>query len=462
MASKAIGSATSGESTGAGRDLADASRWPLEQIALKDGRTFEGLALARSEREVQFEVVSRPRGRPMYLVVRRFPAASIASLKPLADPERTELAARIEHFKKRAERESLEVGKIQLTPSTEQGSLNYRGPWFELESRTDESMTRRTILRLEQIFTAYSEILPTRASQDRPLKILLYGSMRDYSAFLNQHDYRFENPAVFIPRLNTLAAGSELSAYAARLADVHRKHEKIRRQFREKGAAMPGELQKLARDLEAQKVPAPERKTIVAAAQRNWDQEQAEAHRRMEVLERENAAQFDEITRKMFTRLFHEAFHAYVENFVYPQEKCDVPRWLNEGLAQVFEEGILELGALRLDAPSRKRLAAMQADLRSHPRLALAELLRADGRAFLVAHPTDAKTSQRYYLYSWALAYYLAVREPVLETEKFNRYVDARARTIDPIARFEQLVGVPLDRFESNWREELLALKPPD
>ena len=444
------------------RDLADASRWPLEQIALKDGRTFAGLALARTDRDVQFEVVNRPRGRPMYLVVRRFPAASIANLKPLSDPERTELAARIERFKNRAEREALDVGKIQLTAATDQGSLSYRGPWFELESRTDELMTRRTILRLEQIFTAYSEILPTRARPQSPLRILLYGSMRDYSEFLAMHDYRFENPAVFIPRLNTLAAGSELSAYAERLADVHRKHEKIRRQFREKAAAMPGELQKLARDLEAQKVPAAERKTIAAAAQRKWDQEQAEAHRRMEVLERENAAQFDEITRQMFTRLFHEAFHAYVENFVYPQDKCDVPRWLNEGLAQVFEEGILELGTLRLDAPSRTRLADMQADLRNQPRLSLTELLSADGRAFLVSHPTAAKTSQRYYLYSWALAYYLAVREPVLETERFNRYVDAGARSIDSVARFEQLVGMPLDRFESNWRKELLALKPPE
>jgi hypothetical protein len=164
----------------------------------------------------------------------------------------------------------------------------------------------------------------------------------------------------------------------------------------------------------------------------------------------------------MFTRLFHEAFHAYVENFVYPQDKNDVPRWLNEGLAQVFEEGILELGALRLDAPSRTRLAAMQADLSSQPRLSLTELLRADGRAFLVEHPTAAKTSRRYYLYSWALAYYLAVREPVLETERFNRYVDAGARNLDPVARFEQLVGVPLDRFEDTWRRELLAMKPAE
>jgi hypothetical protein len=31
---------------------------------------------------------------------------------------------------------------------------------------------------------------------------------------------------------------------------------------------------------------------------------------------------------------------------------------------------------------------------------------------------------------------------------------------MNPIARFEQLIGMPLAEFEQKWREELLALKP--
>ena len=64
----------------------------------------------------------------------------------------------------------------------------------------------------------------------------------------------------------------------------------------------------------------------------------------------------------MFVRLFHEAFHAYLENYVYPQTDHDVPRWLNEGLAQVFEGGQLESGSLRLDAPDTARLKLLQED----------------------------------------------------------------------------------------------------
>jgi hypothetical protein len=162
----------------------------------------------------------------------------------------------------------------------------------------------------------------------------------------------------------------------------------------------------------------------------------------------------------MFARLYHEAFHAYLENFVYPQNRFDVPRWLNEGLAQVFEDGLLELGTLRLDAPNRTRLDSLQADLRSGSPLSLAELLTADGRSFLVSHADNAATSQRHYLYSWGLAHYLAVREPILERSRLDRFVDGGNMQSDPISRFEQLIGMPLSQFESQWREEVLGIKP--
>ena len=44
----------------------------------------------------------------------------------------------------------------------------------------------------------------------------------------------------------------------------------------------------------------------------------------------------------MFARAYHESFHAYLENYVYPHDHYDVPRWLNEGLAVMMEGGILD------------------------------------------------------------------------------------------------------------------------
>src|SRR6516225_9397706 len=57
-----------------------------------------------------------------------------------------------------------------------------------------------------------------------------------------------------------------------------------------------------------------------------------------------NDGLFKEATRHLFQTLYHEAFHAYLVNFVYPPEDGEAPRWLNEGLAQIFETAIVEAG----------------------------------------------------------------------------------------------------------------------
>ena len=71
---------------------------------------------------------------------------------------------------------------------------------------------------------------------------------------------------------------------------------------------------------------------------------------------RHNEEVFEKATRQVFQTLYHEAFHAYVGNFVFPTGKNELPRWLNEGLAQVFETAVFEAGELRLGHADRLRL----------------------------------------------------------------------------------------------------------
>ena len=80
----------------------------------------------------------------------------------------------------------------------------------------------------------------------------------------------------------------------------------------------------------------------------------------MEKVAKANEAAFERATRQLFQTLYHEAFHAYVGNFVYPPAGKDhpdcpgeLPRWLNEGMAQVFETAIFEAGELRIGHADR-------------------------------------------------------------------------------------------------------------
>jgi hypothetical protein len=455
--------------TAAGLDLAAIAHWPLERLELKGGRVFRGLVRARelydTAENVPFISVQRPAGRPMNTSVWSFPKESIAKVDFLPDNERVQLIARLEWFRNRGAYQSQELAQLVLKPGKPAGPhwIYADGPWFRLESWTDREMTRLSILRIEQMFAAYSEILPPRTKPQQPLRILLYGSMREYAEFQTQLKHRVENPALYAAKQNLLAAGSELTAYSGRLAEVRRRHAAIKAQYDKLAAGMPAAIRKLSDDLERSGVSAEGRRNLRVEALRKWKEELAEVDRSMQAIERNNNSQFDLVTKEMLARLNHEAFHAYLENFVYPHDQTDVPRWLNEGLAQVFEEGQLEAGTLRLDAPSRKRLSALQAELHSEsgaPK-ALAELLTADARRFLATHSTSAEVSQRHYLYSWGLAHYLAVRQPILDAERLDRYVALNHSAQSPIARFEQLVGEPLAQFAPRWRNEMLAMKAP-
>ncbi len=104
--------------------------------------------------------------------------------------------------------------------------------------------------------------------------------------------------------------------------------------------------------------------------------------------DRQAAEQFQNSTRQVFARLYHESFHAYLENCVYPHNRYDVPRWLNEGLAVTFEGGILEADALRVDAPNAVALKRLKADFSSPQPLSLERLLSTSAAAFLERHDT--------------------------------------------------------------------------
>ncbi|NIP84408.1 MAG: hypothetical protein GTO03_02155, partial [Planctomycetales bacterium] len=138
----------------------------------------------------------------------------------------------------------------------------------------------------------------------------------------------------------------------------------------------------------------------------------------------------------------------------------DVPRWLNEGLAQVFESGLWEAGVLRLDAPDPALLAALQADLQGAQPLPLGELLAAPVAQFLVRHGQQAGRSHRLYLYSWGLAYYLIFEGRLLDSAALEHYLGAGQGQGDPQARFEALVKMPLGKFQAQWRAAMVGLGP--
>ncbi len=438
---------------------AELPEWKLEQIELRDGRSFGGLILRDTGEYLELDEVHRQAGKPMYLIKRRFPLALVKTTTRLEESDRKVLTEQIQKFRSRSLEEVQRMSEVILHPGNAQGNnaWNYRSSWFDLRSRMDEELTRRAIVRIEQMFSAFGLILPTSSSPPKNrLKIELFDTNDSYVAYQKSVGVKLRHPAFYFSQQNILAAGADLSALAQNLANVREKNAATKKTLDDLTKELPQRLQKATAEYTQQGHNAEKVKLFVQLSRTKLEKELNKLRVELQIAERKNSQEFEKFTKLMFQRLYHEAFHAYLENIVFPASEYDVPRWLNEGLAQVFEEGILEVGTLRLDIPSKTRLEALQQDLRQQDRLPLAELLNSEPRRFLVAHEDQALASERLYLYSWGLAHYLVIREPVLQGKVLAAYVGKAQAGQTPQQRFEQMVGQPLDEFEKKWRAAML------
>jgi len=435
--------------------------WKLEELLLKDGKVYKGVVQDEREYDLDFAEIIQPMGKPMYGVLRWVNKKEVRDIKRLGKEEHQELLERFEQFRNRT---VIEAGRMEelLLKSDEVGGKQhhlYDGPWFRVDSTTDEETTRRCVVRIEQIFRAYRMLLPPKGRPPEPLTVRLFGSLDEYRAELRRLKLDIKNPAFYSTRQRTILAGSDLNTYAEHLTEIRRHHAELRQTWQKldrdfqlgiqdsivkmkAGGLLPDEITAEVRLLKA----------------RFKDQLDAEFNKITEQ-DRRNDGKFAEVTAQMFAQLYHEAFHAWLDNFVYARSRQNVPRWLNEGLAQVFESGKLDGQSLRLDAPAPAQLALLQEELRRRP-LQLEDLLEAENLPFLDGHVQENQRSAgRNYAYAWGLAWYLTFHEQKTAGAALDQYVSQDSSQLTPVARFEKFTGKKLAQFEKDWRRTMLDLR---
>jgi len=425
--------------------------WPTERVEMLDGRKYFGLVESEDDAWINFVQIQRQPGKPMHLVIRPIERRLTAGVVRLNEDQRLELRKRIEQFLNRAPIEAGRMDAVRLE-SVQQDGVSYRryqGKWFSLDSTVDESTTRRIIVRVEQVFTAYRQVLPPRCAASRPLRLVVFGSPDEYHAYLERLGLKLDSRACYLQKDNLVVAGSEVARFAAELAKVSGQHDQLRRELEDLERRLKQRLQEVARQLQQQGIGKNEVAKLIKTERRRGQDQIDQKQREIGRCDRENEQLFDKVTRQMFTRLYHEAFHAYLENYVYPHNRHDVPRWLNEGLAVLFENGLLESDTLRIDAPNAAALKGLKADLGSAKPLGLASLFDCGENRF----------DNRDYLYAWGLVYYLTFERNLLGNPALENYVELSAAREKTTPRFEKLTGKPLAQFEKEWREYIKKLR---
>jgi hypothetical protein len=430
--------------------------WKYDIVYRNKGTPYQGLVIKHDGGELEMWCIVRNPGRPAIYYNVSLTDREIYRVKLLPAAERETLrrrfaALRNEHNRLSEQLNDLDSGRepasdvkiaLQEVPwdGDKQGkALRYDSSHFTLLSNAPRRVVMVTALRLEKVYAAYVRCLPPRA-KGKPTTILLPQSLADYQTLVRGQGRRLLNPAFFDPGKNQILCAFDWRPMTEEVQKLSRYHTKLK-------AEMEGretELRKAYKGF----IPV-ELRTLLADKRREIDA--AEAH---------NKATFNRAQRRLLQRLFHEAFHAYLLNFVYPPRDGELPRWLNEGLAQIFETAVFEVGELRIGHADKERLDAVRVALSKDALLPLADLLRCGAKQFQVAHDGDKQVSDRYYLASWALAFYLTFDRKVVGTPALDAYVRDLKRGTDPLDAFRTLTGQPLSKFEKDFQDYLKHLRP--
>ena len=437
--------------------------WKLEAIELLDGRRIEGLVLSevggepgRAGGEILFLEVVRAEGKKTRLIGwPAFRTEMIRFVERLPASDHDELVGRIEAFRA-GERRAAAAAAVRLARTADEGPWRYAGPEFTLESTADPQLTRRAVVRLELVLAALTSLVPPVADSG-PLTVRLSGSLAEYRRLQEDMGLRVENAAFYLPERRLLVAGSELSALVADGRTADDLLDAAAQRQAELDGLLEARLRELAADLERQGMPATKRAEIVRLARQRWSRERAEDADRLKAARRGNQEAIARAVAAFDTRLVHEAWHAYADRRLRATGAPGLPTWLDEGIAQVVETAPIEAGEVRLDLFDRDRLGRLQELLRIGGVPPLADIVAGGQEAFVAGHAGGDEAVA--YLAAWGLALDLAVVRPLLSPAKVRQL--SAAGDIDAVARFESLVGMPVDRFDRQWRERMLAVRHP-
>ncbi len=411
------------------------SEWHFDVVVLKNGVIWKGLLLEESAQSVRFQIVTRNPGRPTFTLTTGVSRNFVEKLERLPDEKRADLKAKIAELDPAGEIEAKKMEKLDLKRVDWKGEKDkgwrYNSEYFSILSDASEEIVRRAAIRIEQLYGATIRFFPPRHKGGTPVQIIIYSTQEGYQKAAPEG---VKNPAFFSPLENRIVCGTDLAKRGEDLTQFRKQAREILEELDTKERVVR-KFYKLPADIERHLAPIKAERT------------------RIRNVSFENEVNFEKTTSGLFSILYHECFHAYLHSFVYPPgvKSQELPRWLNEGLAQIFETAIVEAGELRVGHADPDRLSRIKDQIREKKVLPLKDLLQSGPKQFAVLHGLGRHDADQIYLASWAMAMYLCFENDLLGSKEWEKYLTDLGKGADSIKSFENLVGKDLADYEKQW-----------
>jgi hypothetical protein len=153
--------------------------------------------------------------------------------------------------------------------------------------------------------------------------------------------------------------------------------------------------------------------------------------------------------------LQHEAFHQFAYKAIGP----NMPIWLNEGMAQLFEEAIWTGDGFLMNQVPPRRIRQLQTDVRNNRLLPLKRLITLSPDRWAANLADDAALGSTQYNQSWAMVHYMAYGNGGRNGAKLVSLLTALGKGQDADEAFRENFG-NLESFKSAFENHALALEP--
>lgn len=175
----------------------------------------------------------------------------------------------------------------------------------------------------------------------------------------------------------------------------------------------------------------------------------------------------DRPVTQTFAVLQHEGFHQFAHRHIGP----DLPIWVNEGIAQYFEDGVLVGRKMYVGPANAGRVAAVKQALAKNEQFDFDTLLNISNEQWSKNVVEGKREAALQYDQSWSIAYFLIVGENGRYRDAFEKYLklvaqrrpgsDPEARARSQMRAFSEAFGTTdTTAFKQRWTEFARALEP--
>jgi len=131
--------------------------------------------------------------------------------------------------------------------------------------------------------------------------------------------------------------------------------------------------------------------------------------------------------------LEHEGFHQFAHNYVGDT----MPRWLHEGMAEYFEQGVLVRGRFETGMAERQNIEAVQAAVENDYAFEIYDLINITGQQWHANMASGSPLGHLQYAQSWSIVYFLAHADNGRHRKRLETYLTELGKGKQPERAFK-------------------------